>query len=292
VHVENEIEFLERPAASRAPDDVTKELYSYDLCIDGERVDVADTRRELRAGDAQPTPAFCMRTIWDGKREIHRQRYLGGDGKSEVEPSVGRRHGDFRISYSAGGFLYGFALGDERPMVRVLRDAGNATLRPKREDVDGHACQVVEGSTERGTYAVWLDAAADFQVRRAVVVRKPGDRVFDEKLPQRPTDSKYSHLECRIDKVDLQRVGENWLPMRAVMETRARYATGQEVMRATAARSKLELHPDFAALGAFVMDGIPNGADVAIMGDDGVQSGTTTWRDGDVEAEAFRGVKE
>src|SRR5689334_198081 len=89
VHVENEIEFLERPAASRAPDDVTKELYSYDLRIDGERVDLADTRRELRAGDAQPTPAFCMRTIWDGKREIHRQRYLGGDGKSEVEPSVG-----------------------------------------------------------------------------------------------------------------------------------------------------------------------------------------------------------
>jgi hypothetical protein len=291
MHVDSDVEFVEVPAKAK-PDAVAKEFHEFDVRVDGVREDLLEYWSNIRRGRTEREPQFKTRSVWDGKRELARQRFQGRGGENAgVDASVQRTHRDFRLAYSIDGLLHGFAWGDPKPMVQLLRESGKAQLRPKTEEVDGHACDVIEARTERGMYTVWLDPEAGYHVRRAVVVREPGDLWYDRKLDAKATDTTQSHSEIRIDRVQIERLGERWLPMRGTMEARSLFASGRELFRVTCKRSNIDPKPNFEGSDAFVMDGIPNGAEVVIMGDDGVQSGTTTWRDGDVEAEAYRAAK-
>jgi thiol-disulfide isomerase/thioredoxin len=286
-HLDTRVEFLKRPADSGAAE-IDQEIYSIDFRVDGDRYDAAGLRSDRRVGKADADPAWRNRTIWDGRRELHRQQSVGGDGKGRILATVSRKRRDWRPSYNNAPFLYGIARGDDRPMARVLRESGSgtATLRDKTEDVGGHACHVIDGKNERGTYTLWVDPAAGYLVRRAAVVRGPGDLWFGHKLHAQATGTMQNKSEETIDLTRIEKVGGRWVPVEAIAESKDHYAGGVQHTRSTAKRSGFELDPDVGKLGAFVMDGIPEGYLVAIMGEDGAQSGTTVWHNGDVVAEA------
>ena len=279
-HLDTEVAFVGRPADSKS--DVVREIFSADVREDAGRFDVVSLRSDHRRGRAQPEPQYRSRNIWDDRRELSRQQYVGGEAEGEIQPSVSSRRRDFRISYPNAPFLYGIARGDRQTIALLLRESGTATLREQTEDVAGHPCLVIEGKNERGEYRLWVDPAAGHQVRRAAVVRKPGDLWFDRKLFAQATGTMQNRSEETIEVTRIEKVGERWVPMAAVSEAKDHYAGGVEHVRYSARRSRFELEPDFAKLGAFVMDGIPEGAVVAVMGDDGAQKSRGVWRDGDV----------
>lgn len=142
----------------------------------------------------------------------------------------------------------------------------------------------MEAKTARGTYTVWIDPSVGYQLRRAVVSKQPGDLYGDKKLRSQGTDFQMTGQQTEIHNVRFEKIGGHFIPMQATMENRAFYAGGVEQTRETAKRSDLQLDPDFARLGAFVMDGIADGTRVDVLDDDGPLKGAKlVWRHGDVE---------
>jgi len=186
-----------------------------DIHVDAPRWDLIDQTWDLRQGKEEPEPQFKSRTIWDGKRRIHRQQYQG-PGTQPIQPSIDSK--PLEIRGLAGQFLYGFAWGDRAPMVQVLRQSGRAHLRPRQEEVSGHSCSVIDADTERGSYTLWLDPSAGFQLRRAKVRRKAGDLWFDRHLPPDGTATTTTGVELDVHDLRLEKIDGHFVPMEGVQE--------------------------------------------------------------------------
>jgi len=291
-HLDAEVEFMSRPPGMKGTGaNVATELFSIEMRVDRARTDVAFENWYLRVGMHEREVQYKSRAISDGQRQLIRQQYLGGNGPHRVNLSLSSRAGDFRLSYPNAPHLYGIVFGDEKPILQILRDSGAATLRPKMENVDGHPCHVVEGKTDRGSYTVWIDPDAGSLMRRAVISKKPGDLYGDKKLRSQGTDFLMTGEEAEIRDVRIEKVGDLFVPMQATMENRASYGGGVEQTRETARRSGFQLNPDFAKLGAFVMDQVAEGTRVDVLDDDGPLKGAKMiWRHGDVVLVGLRDV--
>ena len=285
-HLDVQVEFAAQGDAANA---VSGEVYSVDMRVDQDRIDVAYVSWEMRGG--KKTPAYRKRGIWDGEQYLFRQQYLGEKAKpinvlTSADAHQGKR---LLLNYSSAAFLYGIAAGDARPMLQIVKDSGDAVVTGLTQNVAGHPCHLIEARTEAGHYRVWVDPAAGFCIRKAVVNRGVGDILYGQSLPDQVGDVPRTQFETTISKVMIEQRGEHFVPVAADEVSVSRLKDGREMRtRVIAKRSDFQREPDFERLGAFKMDGIPNGTPVSpVKRTDFL---TYMWRDGRVVVDTEEAV--
>jgi len=155
----------------------------------------------------------------------------------------------------------GFIAEDPAALADILRTA--PVLRASRElaDVGGTRCLRVDAeSPEHGTYAVWFDPAAGHYPRR-IVVEKTGGHVWWRKplkewnnfLPlgsRGPTGA--LAFTYTMDSAELEDVGGVLVPLACRVTAVQKYLDGNvKTVVLNCRRTRLDLKPDFEALGAF-----------------------------------------
>lgn len=257
--IETDLCFLERVAKN--PVDI--ERYSAIVSVDGERIDVAWLSEYIIGG--QPKPSHRVRGIWDGRQYLLRQQYLGrGARQVQVVTSNLREDGQRLLDdYNTGSFARGMIRGDSTPVLQAMSESGQVQLRTTREIVDGGSCFVLETAAASGRYAAWIDPDSGYVCRRIRVVKEPGHRIFGQPLPYKSGTLTWTGLEVEVRIEEIERHGEVFVPVAAVMECRESFQDGKNERTVYRTRMKdLRLRPDFTAIGAFVMDGIPDGSPV------------------------------
>ncbi len=241
---------------------------------DGTRIDETADRFDKTFGtDDVFRHEYSSRHIWDGQQLISRQTWTGSvrstDPKSRVMISTAFISHDpreaLRLRGSAGAdnFLQGYIqmhhVGDLLEQATTLSAAQEVLL-------DGSPSLLFSGKCALGTFQIWIDAKTSF-LAKAILDQKEGDLYWDDKLPkdfpkvpgQVPVDAvTTSHFE--LSDMKIVQIGGTFIPVSGKAANVETYRTlppnsGTEIE----VRSGINLHPDFAALNAFQMDGISEG---------------------------------
>jgi hypothetical protein len=164
-------------------------------------------------------------------------------------------------------------------------------LLPARETINGHSCMALEAKTPFGQYQLWIDPENGYQIRRAVVRKSAEDlswmnRPFGYK-PPKPKELEHFVVPVRkeglftLDQVELADLGYGrFFLSSALASSVIRHEDGSAMTNTSRIRVRdLVLNPDFAAMGAFNTDFIPEGAITTLTVAPYL---TYEWRDGNV----------
>lgn len=243
-----------------------RKLLVYEQRWDGVQIDVA-WKQYAVTGD-QKRLEYDKRGIWTGKQYQWRQQYFppAPQEPDRIRPSGSLDYaGGKRLMTSThgGGFLSGILLGDKRNVGRVLAESDELKLEEQTETVGGYACYVIEGQTPSGYYKVWIDPAHGFNVTKARVTKKSGDLYFGEPIGTTGTAKERKFAGCRVElnNVRIEEFAGRYVPVSGALTHTLKYSDGTTKQAHWASkRSNIQFNPDFKAMGAFVMDGIPDGA--------------------------------
>ncbi|MHC4580280.1 MAG: secretin N-terminal domain-containing protein, partial [Planctomycetota bacterium] len=257
MHVEIKMYDLRKP-----PDSAHRQTYSFEQRLDGRRLD--STMTVYRLEDGKRTRTQENRRVFTGSQFVYRQQtrgslHVGLEPADEAKRVMAYYH-------LWGGVLLGYLRGDQKPVAAILKDSPGVTLRDRMEPVGDFLCHVIEGKTDHGAYKIWVDPEHDYRIRRSVVDKGPGDMWFGRPIPEGPPEggsaTATEHME--ISDVKLQRIGDRFIPTAETLTATMMRTDGSEYRdRMAVTRSQIDLDPDFGELGAFVMDGVPDGARVA-----------------------------
>jgi beta-lactamase regulating signal transducer with metallopeptidase domain len=238
------------------------ETYSFEQRFDGRRLDSVFTRYRIENG--KPKHTQNARRVFTGEQYLYRQEEIAPAGNrlsaSLYPPEEAR---DVMAYYFLwGGVLFGYLDGDSKPVAEILKDSPATVLHDEMEDVDGAACHVIEGSTNHGTYQLWVDPQHDYRIRKAIVHKGPGDMYYRKPIPKDAPIDKWNTARVRneISDVKLEKIGGHFIPVAETQISTLVTTDGTEYRsKEVVKRSAIDVSPDFSKLGAFVMDGIPDG---------------------------------
>ncbi len=246
--------------------------YKSKFRLDGKRIDViVDTHYSANAVSPDQI-THRKRVIWDGLTYLERYHnlaagdpgYIAGTGKLAPVPPI-------RQKQWAAPWADGIVRGDYRTAAQVIADSGNATLAPEMEKIDGFDTYLVESRNEHGHYKLWVDPNNGFLARKIVVARDKGDIHWGKPL----VDETF-HMQ--ISGVEIKRIAGRCVVTRStIRETGWRDGSIVQDYTYTVARDQIRWNPDFAKMGAFVMDGVPEGAVISHWDFPGIRY---VWADG------------
>ena len=275
---------------------ITGEVYIFEKRYDNRRVDALSQRYEVSGQEKKLV--YAKRGIWTGEQFQFRQQYLGsGMAEEQQIIAVGSYKEEkarrLLISPYSGSFISGFMMGDYQHMCKILKQSSNSKLYGKMETIGNDACYIVEGKTRSGIYKIWIDPNSGFNVRKAIVNKQIGDLLYDQPITAGSSDRKVviGH-EISMSNVEIKKVGGHYIPISANLIHKYKYNDGStEQDTWSSKRSKIQLNPNFAEMGAFVMDGIPEGARVIMHEHPGLKY---IWADGrfilDADLEAIEEI--
>ncbi len=263
MHVETELSF------SVPQSSVDGEIYIFEKRYDNTRLDVLYQRYEVRGQEKKLV--YDKRGIWTGEQFQWRQQYLGsGIDKYQQIIAAGSFKDDeakrLLVSPYSGSFTSGFLVGDSEHVCNILKQSGVAKLYDKTETIDGNACYVVEGETQNGRYKIWIDPNSGFNVRKAIVNKKIGDLYYSQPITTKKSQEKvFLGCEINLSDVEVEKVGVYFIPTSANLIRKDKYSDGTTGQVSwSSKRSKIQLNPNFEKMGAFVMDGIPEGTRIVM----------------------------
>ena|GEM_PF-5195059 len=242
-------------------------VYVKDLRWDANRSDIAGISYKETRGKRYEQ--LAVRNLWNGKQYQFRQQAKARDS-AQIWASVGtsaerkQRVRGFLASPFAGGFLSGMVLGDNDNIGAILKNS-TTTISDTMETVGQNPCHVLESRPENGHYKVWIDPAHGFNIRKAVITREPGDIHFGSKLPKGLTikGRQFVKRQIELDKIEIQNIEGRHIITSGTMVCTDFFTDGsKDCQYWEAERPNIQLDPDFEKLGAFVMDGIPEGTPV------------------------------
>jgi beta-lactamase regulating signal transducer with metallopeptidase domain len=244
------------------------ETYSFEQRFDGRRLDSVFTRYRIENG--KPKHTQNARTIFTGEQYLYRQQeigYPGYDKYSVHSPEEARNVMAYYFLW--GGVLLGYMDADRKPVAAILKDSPTTILHDEMENVDGFACHVIEGSTDHGTYQIWVDPQCDYRIRRAIVRKGPGDMYYGKPIAKSAAGDESNDIvrvRNEISDVKLEEIGGHFIPVAetqvgTVVRAGGKESRSKEVVK----RSAIDVSPDFEKLGAFVMDNIPEGTRLWIL---------------------------
>ena len=204
------------------------------------------------------------RRVFTGEQYLYRQSVPELIEMAASFHSPKKARSDFGYFYLWGAVLHEQLPGDHEPIVSILRRAKSTTLREEMDLVEGFQCHVIEASTDHGTYQLWVDPAADFRIRRAVVRKRSGDLQYGKPIPAAANGDPFQAMtaDYEISKVTLENIEGHSVPVSETLRSVTTTGDGRtERGRVVVTRSDVRLWPEFGE-GAFVMDGIPEGARV------------------------------
>ena len=241
----------------------------YELRVDGERVHV------LHPGNSRRHEPPAWRAMWTGNQYLERSWpnrpqsiYAGSVSNNEI------RRSRIRIANWHLWFLMGISEVQAHHIAMILKQADDLTLGSSMEDVDGHACYVVEASSEDGRFTVYVDPDYGFNIRRMLIEMSLDEIQYV--YPLRWGRFEFHHSEegageivkirAEMSDVVLKKQGEFFVPVEGQMTIeRTRYDGSVTRYGYTARRSEIVWNPDFKKLKAFIMDGIPEGASIQVI---------------------------
>jgi len=264
------------PGREFEPGDRTKLRYVYRVIKDGDRVD--GTKHVLETVDGHEMPFKESRQIWDGSRFLLRTKL----------PSMDHHNAYFSQDKSLRATLLQVELKDSF-LDGILGQIGSGhytqdflgskkmTLHKQMEDINGHACYVIEATLPKGTIGTfWIDPAAGYNLRKVVAHY---ELVGDPPDPP-PGITVVAHtatLEYVLDNVVLEQIGGTWFPVAGICDFKETYTNGRSRhSKREVRRSNIVWNPDLDDLGAFKMD-LPEGARLTNNDD---ESNEYVWRNG------------
>jgi beta-lactamase regulating signal transducer with metallopeptidase domain len=262
LHADIDLYNLDAPADSQH-----NQTYVFDQRLDGKRLDSLMNVYRLRDGEFHHDQV--NRSVFTGAQFLYRQQQVGSSS-SGLTASLDSKEKAVRImayDYIWGCTLFGHLPGDEKPVASLLKDASDVVLQEHREDVDGVACHVIEGRTDHGTYKLWVDPEHDYRIRRAVIDKGPDDVWYGKPVSTPPPEGMQDYprisVHVEISDVHLEKIDGHFIPTVESETATTRKSNGKEDRyKVIVKRSQIDLKPDFEKLGAFVMDGIPEGTAV------------------------------
>jgi hypothetical protein len=148
-----------------------------------------------------------------------------------------------------------------------LREANAISVRDKTVDVCGSDCYVIEARINRGEYRLWIDPEHGYNIAKIEIERGEGDA------------GPLKRFSFSLSDVRFRKVQDIWLPVKGHVEDRFEYRSGHYCTDSYELEIKeIVLNPDHDVLGSFVLDDVPNGAKVSVMG----VKGKYRWQDGEV----------
>ncbi len=213
-------------------------------------------------------PAYTS-WMWDGENYM---RYSGApkeNAKPGVCPGKVRPYMSGRGEITNGRLtsrMYGTALtgylsGSEDRVDKVLRQAREISVGRRTEKVGGVECYVIDAETKYGRHALWIDPQHGYNIARAEVQLLEGENHY---FYGKPFETAGKKLNLSMDNVRFKKIKGIWLPVEADMRYRRAFGSiGQRSDSRTHIKvTEIVLNPDHEALGSFVPDDIPDGAQV------------------------------
>jgi len=247
---------------------IDAEFEVIEIRYDKRRIDKIAQQYDVK--DKEKKLVWATRKIWTGEQLQSRQQSLGtGIVEDQHIDASGSYKDDTKnilISPYSGGYVSGFMIGDKEHVCNILKQSGVSKLYGKTEAIGDNTCYVVEGKTRSGTYKIWIDPNHGFNVRKAIVNKKIGDFYSNKPITAGNSDKKVM-VECEMimSDVEVEKVGDYYIPISATLVDKGKYSDGTTShTNWSSKRSKIQLNPNFEEMGAFVMDGIPEGKRISM----------------------------
>lgn len=168
---------------------------------------------------------------------------------------------DFETYRQAGGYYArsgttGYFLGyfqTRARLDRVLKKALRISVRRTPARINGSLCYVVQASTRRGRFTVWLDSEHGYHPARIEGYVGPGDDIGDPGSLHIISRKEAITRRYTVENVRFERVGGVWVPMEADAKTHIvlGYENGFSTSDVHFRRTKIVLNPDHDALQSF-----------------------------------------
>lgn len=256
------VETVEGFPKNEVPDKVGRQRILIQQFIDGDRVDFSWNRLESVGG--QELAQTEKRGLWTGTQYQFRQMFLQ-PAPSNVDASVSDKYDQAKrlLTWPASGaFLMGYFPGDNLGLRESLQELQTGAVRQQREDIGGHDCVVLDLQNPRGHFTFWIDPSTGFHARKVRIEKQDGDLYHGKTISSESVEGVKSSI-VEIDNIAFAEVQGLTIPISGRMTIRNVNANGTgTAIDYTSTRSDIRLNPDFEALGAFVMDGIPDGTHV------------------------------
>jgi hypothetical protein len=145
-----------------------------------------------------------------------------------------------------GGTAMGYFYGDIERVDRILQSSPGVTVRDKTEEVGGSQCYVIDATTDRGQYTLWMDPQRGYSIVKATVTRKAGDKMYGRVLG---AGAQYLITVSNVESVNKDGV---WVPTGGDSEFYS-VLPGQRKSHQLARLREMDItiNPDHDALGSF-----------------------------------------
>ena len=224
-----------------------------------------------------------VHVLWDG--ELRYQYMYSPDTPAKVHLENGRlfitpknklKVPTSRIrDFADGGTLRGFFYGSNERIDSDIRQAKTIALQPETEEINGSQCYVINATTKRCKYKIWIDPEHDYHIAKASVNRNWGAASRPEKRPTPPPDGTSKIV---MGNVLFKKVNDNWIPIENDVTLAVEYVDGAYTKENYHHKvTEYVVNPDHDALGSFEPDFIRNGAKVKLIH---IPKKKYTWQDG------------
>ena len=154
------------------------------------------------------------------------------------------------------GRAFGYLEGDDERVDTILTRATSISVRDELETVHGVGCHVIDATTNRGEYTLWLDPEHGYNIAKAAVFRKGGDDWhYKMNVPEG------CGLTPTVDNVRFEQFDGVWIPVEGTLGDIRNFDNG-DYGKLIKHYKVLEFvrNPDHEALGSFLPDDIREGA--------------------------------
>jgi hypothetical protein len=128
------------------------------------------------------------------------------------------------------------------------------------EVVQGSKCYMVESQTAQGTLRAWISPEKGWNCCRLILAKTGQDRWRDGKSLQ---EAEIKEWSVTVEDVQIEKIGDVYIPVAGTFTQKAVFKDGStKTTQVKVKRSKIELHSNFEALGAFRIN-VPNGTPVS-----------------------------
>lgn len=278
-------------AAARARPNIRRgKVYEKHRCVelrsDGERNYFYSKMWGDRPGLSPNTEANAshLYKLWDGN--VDYQYTYSPESHYKNGTVILRYKRPERVNYfwwgAKGRALRGYFPGVSERIDSELRQARTISVAPRREDINGSKCYIINATTKKCEYKLWIDPEHGYNIARAIVKR--GWATWNK--PERRPNAPKGNAEIQLRNVSFKNIGGVWLPMEADYRRDHRYVTGDyEKTYAHYKITEFVLKPAHDAIGSFKTDFIRNGAKVRISG---INDITYQWQYGTIVDENGR----
>ena len=181
-----------------------------------------------------------------------------------------------------GGPLFGKMYGSNyKSVADLLGEAANLHIHDEKENIDGVACFVLEGTSKYGKVTAWIAPEKGYNAMKWVI-EKDSHHLFDDAAISKKWPSVEGGQVLFNVKELHEIIGEDntvFAPKLAYFTHITNFRGGtKSVDHYEYKTSDIQLNPDFEALGAFKMD-VPNGTRVVVVEHPGFRY---VWENGNI----------